>query len=61
MKTIIVVNNLDHDVKLEQSSNGKFRVTYGKQVTGNMSYIAAAHEFGECVLHSAQCANMLAD
>lgn len=46
---------LDTPVVLEQRSNGKFRVTYGKQVRDNLTYGAAARELGKCVMHSLAC------
>ena len=59
MKTIIVVDTLDHEVKLEQRADGRFRVTYGKQVKDHLRYVEAAAEFGECVMHSAACIGVL--
>ena len=42
-------------VSVEQHANHKFRVTYGQSVRDNLTYVAAAHEFGECVFHGLAC------
>lgn len=38
-------------ISLALSRKGKFVVTYGLQVSEKLTYIAAAHELGECLLH----------
>ena len=40
------------DIKIEQHKNGLFRVTYGKQVEDNLTYFAAAQQYGLCVFHA---------
>lgn len=49
----------DCPVKLEQSSNGQFRVVYGGAVYDDLDYADAAKEYGECVFHSLACAGKL--
>lgn len=59
MKTCINLPDLPFGVRVEQRANGLFRVTYGKQVRDNLTYAAAAHEFGECVFHALACDDKL--
>lgn len=59
MRLIHKFEQFDVAVTLEQHSNGKFRVIYGKEVRDNLSYGAAARELGECLLHSMSCASLL--
>lgn len=61
MKTVHTFTNGDHDVKLEQRANGKFRITYGKEVHDRLNYDEAAREYGYCVFHSLACASKLED
>ena len=42
-------------IKLEQSPDRKFRVSYGMQVKSGLSYSQAAMELGACLMHSAAC------
>jgi hypothetical protein len=39
------------DVELWQSSPDEFTVRYGLQIATGLSYIRAAHELGECLMH----------
>jgi hypothetical protein len=55
MNTCIELPDLAYPVKVDQLSDGKFRVTYGKQVKTDLHYGAAAHEFGLCVFHALAC------
>ena len=59
MKTVIVIETGDYPVKLEQQSNGDFRVTYGVEVKSGLGYSVAAEEFGLCVFHALACAGKL--
>ena len=54
-------NNADHLIMLEQHEDkrGLFRVTYGGQVTDNLTYARAAKELGECLFHHFACDSML--
>lgn len=38
----------------------RFAVVYGLQLKADLTYAAAAKEFGECVLHSLACDSKLA-
>lgn len=46
-------------VTLQQRAHNRFTVRYGKQVRSNLTYEAAAAEFGECVMHQAACEGLL--
>lgn len=61
MKKHIVhkVTTLDHIITLEQTSLTSFAVVYGSQLKTNLNYAQAAHEFGECLMHSAVCAGKI--
>lgn len=59
MRVVHEFSDGDYPVKLEVSSKGKFRVTYGAQVCGNLDYAAAAYEYGTCVFHSLCCAGKM--
>ena len=50
-------------IKIEQREDiyGRFRVTYGKQVTDGLTYAAAAKEFGLCVMHALACESKIND
>ncbi len=39
----------------------RYAVKYGEQVNKNLQYVEAAHELGECLFHSMQCAGFLDD
>ena len=62
MKKQIVhrVTTLDYPIVLEQNSLTQFSVVYGNQLKSGLSYREAAHEFGECLMHSAVCAGRIA-
>jgi hypothetical protein len=59
MKLCHTVTDADYPVKLEQSTNGKFRVTYGLQIKSNLTYGDAAKEYGACIMHSVACLGLL--
>lgn len=44
-----------YPILLEQRSNGLYRVTYGKQVTDNLTYEKACMELGVSIMHSLAC------
>jgi hypothetical protein len=56
MNTVHEFKDGDYPVKLEQRANGKFRVTYGEQVSDQLNELEAAKEYGVCVMHSLCCA-----
>lgn len=56
MKTVHEFKDGDYPVKLEQRASGKFRVTYGEQVSDQLNELEAAKEYGVCVMHSLCCA-----
>ena len=43
------------DITLSQDGPIDFEVRYGKQVRRGLSYVEAAHELGECILHALSC------
>ena len=59
MKTVHEFVDGDCPVKLEQSTRGKFRVTYGAEVHADLNYAIAAKKYGYCVFHSLACAGKL--
>ncbi len=54
-KVCIDLNGPLYDIKLEQNGVNKFIVTYGKQVTINLTYADAASELGACIMHALAC------
>jgi len=46
-------------VALLVEPRGLFTVVYGEQRTSGLTYAAAAKEYGECLMHSLQCAGQL--
>lgn len=53
---VTIVEGLDIPVSLHQQTNDTYNVTYGAHVRNNLTYEGAAHELGECILHSLACA-----
>lgn len=49
----------DKGLVLEQYANGLFRVSYGLQVTDDLTYNEAAQEFGYCLFHALACDGQL--
>ena len=39
-------------ISLYQHTRDCFTVTYGKEAKRRLSYVAAAHELGECIFHA---------
>lgn len=54
-KLCFEINDMAFPIKLEQSGVNRFRVTYGKQVTRNLSYAAACAELGASIMHALAC------
>ena len=46
-------------VVLQQAANRSFTVKYGQAVTRGLTYVEAAKEYGECVLHALACAGVV--
>lgn len=46
-------------VTMEQRSSNSFRVSYGSHVKDKLDYVAAAKEYGECLMHAATCAGLI--
>lgn len=55
MTTCYENTDLPFPLKLEQSANGKFRVTYGQQIFDKLDYGQAAKELSECLMHALAC------
>lgn len=53
------VSDLPFDVELYQQGADCFTVLYGQQVKTNLTYAAAAREYGECIMHALACAGRL--
>lgn len=52
--------NIVHgSVSMVQTGFNRFTVSYGLQVTANLTYAQAAKEFGECVMHEASCDGLI--
>lgn len=51
--------DLAFPVEVTQQGNNSFTVVYGKQVKTGLSYVQAAHQFGQCVFHALACAGKL--
>lgn len=59
MKLIKSFDDLPFGVSLHQETKKRFRVTYGAQVEGGLTYEEAAREFGLCVFHALACDGLL--
>lgn len=59
MQTVHEFVDGDYPVKLELSSNGQYRITYGAEVTKTRCYTTAAAQYGYYVFHSLACAGKL--
>ena len=48
-------------IEVKQSTNKRkrFTVTYGAEVTPNLTYSRAAKELGECIFHHLACEGLL--
>ena len=55
MKTATFHSHLDTPVTIKWTKRGRYVVEYGRQVKSDLSYIEAARELGECILHSMAC------
>lgn len=57
MKSVWTYPNGAAEIKLEQHGGRKhlFRVTYGLQISDQLTYAAAAKELGACLLHAFCC------
>ena len=61
VKGIVVhqVNDADRLVSLIQVRKDRYVVVYGLQVSNVLDYRLAAIEYGQCIMHSLQCAGRL--
>lgn len=59
MKTCFETDLNGYPIKLEQRSNGKFKVTYGFQVDDNLSYKQGTEKLGEAIFHALACESKL--
>ncbi len=63
MKTCFEITSAGFPIRLEQSeaksSGNLFRVTYGQEVTEQLSYDEAARELGLAIMHAAACEGKL--
>lgn len=46
-------------VVLEQDSDLRFRLSYGLQITSNMTYVQACRHLGEALLHHLSCESVV--
>ena len=44
-----------HWIELRQTDSDTFTVTYGCQERAGLSYVQAARELGECIVHNLVC------
>lgn len=58
-KLLTVFKDGDYAVELFQTSANKYMVLYGADQRPGLTWLQAAHEFGECVFHSLQCAGKI--
>jgi hypothetical protein len=62
---IVTIHSIPHQYSVElaqhEDRQGLFRVTYGCQVTDNLTYEQASAEFGSCLLHAATCEGLAND
>lgn len=47
------------EVKQSSDKQKRFTVTYGAEVTPNLTYARAAKELGECIFHHLACESIL--
>ena len=47
------------DVRLSQIGIDCFEVQYGRQIRSNLTYGAAALEYGGCIMHALACLGLL--
>ena len=61
MITCLVLSDIGYPIVLKQSESGKklFTVTYGLQITKDLSYSEACTELGQCILHALACESKL--
>ena len=57
MRTVFETNEFAFRIKVEQHGGRKalFKITYGVQVSDNLTYSRAASEFGSCMFHALAC------
>ena len=53
MKLCLDLLYMAYPIKLEQLARDKFRVTYGNEVKGPLTYDEAARELGASMMHAA--------
>jgi hypothetical protein len=53
------VTDVPFGVELYQQGVDCFAVLYGHQIKTNLTYAAAAREYGECIMHALACAGQL--
>jgi len=46
----------DYPVQIIATGVNRFNVVYGADIRTGLNWLEAAHEFGECVFHSLECA-----
>ena len=54
METIFTLDSLAYPITVERGEK-TYRVKYGAHVASRLSYVEAAHELGECILHALTC------
>jgi hypothetical protein len=48
---VVFETTIEFPIKVEQYSNGSFKVTYGDQVDDDLNYVDAAKELGLSIFH----------
>ena len=49
----------DYPIRLYQDGVDRFTVQYGKQITSELDYAAAASDLGSCLMHMLACEGKL--
>lgn len=62
MKTTLITSHEvpgQYPVSIRKSGKRSFAVHYGLQTKDKLTWLEAAHEFGECVFHALECAGLI--
>ena len=59
MQEKIIDQRDDYKLILSQTGIDEYRVSYGLDVRGGLSWLEAAHQYGECLFHALRCDSKL--
>lgn len=54
-RTCIELKDVAFPISLTQQGKDRFTVTYGRQVTSELTYAEAAYKLGCCIMHALAC------